>query len=656
VASERQILEPESGLVRAARLATASLLGAVLLAAAPIPFGHAGAAWLALLLAFPPMLVAVLLGELVRRFLHRHPWRALARLLSQPGVQAQIVAGGGTMLIGGYASNMFLIDLPLGQLTMFAYVGTAMLALGVAMMIRWMVGRPLLRARLFDVPNWAATTVTILLFGCSGVFTDAVILPGGTPRLHRICLLLVIPAFAAVASLCARRLPLGRVGAAAGAASLLIGLGALTSAGSATRLAADAPPTLHTLLLSEARDLLDRDGDGYSALLGGGDCDDGDPTTYPLSLAGRDCLGWIPPGAQALPARAPLQAPAVSAGPSIIVMVTVDAFRCGFGQPATGAFRDLCPQLTRLALDGRARLDAHSGSPNTDTAMRAIHLGGVRGPGPALGTLLAGAGYRSHAIVTHQVLLRAQAIPDSFGSVDGTLVPLARDPTATTAAATTDRALEWLRVEERKPGKLFLWAHYLDPHDPYVATPGSMLVLDHRRSYSAEVRRTDAQVGRLAEGLGQLARARDVLLLVLADHGEAFGEHGRDHHFTSIHEESTRIPVVAWSPGPEPARFVTAPLPATALDLRAFLMAVVGGAPYRPAPEALIETGYPEDPQVGILAAGWKLIHHRRFNYDELYDLGADPFERDDRASRDPQKVAELGQRLGRLLLDPSAR
>ena len=637
------------------RLATATLLGAVLVAAAPIPFGHLGAAWLGLLLALPPVLMLVLVGELLRRLLAGHPWRPLMRVLTAPGVQAQIVGAGAVLLLGGFASNLFLIDIPFGPLTKFAYLGTALFALATARVIRWIAGLPALRPRFARVPNWAAAAATIAAFGCAGVFTDAVILPGGLPRLHRICLLLVIPSFAAVASLCALRLRVRRVATVAAAAAAVMALAGALARRPATRLAADAPPTLHTQLLDEARHLLDRDGDGYSALLGGGDCDDADPRAYPLSVAGRDCLGWISPAARAPAPRPPLVAPSAPVGPSIIVMVSIDAFRCGFGQPATGGFRDICPRLTALGIQGRARLDAHSGAPNTQTAMQSIHLGGLGQPGTPLGTLLAGAGYRSHAIATHHILLRNRAIPDSFGSVDSSLLPVARDPTASTAAATTDHALAWLRAEESKPGKLFLWAHYLDPHDPYVRRPGSMLVLDHRDSYFAEVRRTDAQVGRLAEGLARLTRAQEVLLVVLADHGEAFGEHGRDHHFTSVHEESIRIPFLAWSPGPDPGRFVTTPLPATVLDVRPFMVSLVGGAPFHPSTEVLVETAYKDDSQVGIISGGWKLIHHRRFHYDELYDLGADPNERDDRSARSPAKVAELGHRLGTLLLDPSA-
>ena len=173
--------------------------------------------------------------------------------------------------------------------------------------------------------------------------------------------------------------------------------------------------------------------------------------------------------------------------------------------------------------------------------------------------------------------------------------------------------------------KLFLWVHYYDPHDPYVATPGNVFVLSKRKNYFAEVRRTDGEVGRLADALASLRRARDVLLLITADHGEAFGEHGRDHHYTSVHEESVRIPFVAWSPAGDPRRYITAPLPASLANVRSFLIALIGGPRFEADAEVMIGTDFADDTQVGIVSGGWKLIDHTRLNYDELYDSGADP-------------------------------
>jgi choline-sulfatase len=546
-----------------------------------------------------------------------------------------------------------LTELPLGRVTLWAYAAVMGGSLVSALVLRWSFERPGPRRWLRQIPGWQATAATAVLLGAAAVLSDTVILPGGLPRLHLTCLVLALLGFSLAASLVTWHAPLSRLAVVAAMAALLLAAPGWVAQPSVRRLALQTPPTLHTQLLDRARLLLDRDGDGFSAVLDGGDCDDHDASVYPLSLHGRDCLGWIPAGRPAGPAPVRLAAPVPATGPPIVVLVTVDALRCNFGQ-GTGDVGDLCPRIAGLGGQGRVRLDMHTPYPNTESAVRALHLGDESSKGPALASLLADAGYRSHAVITHRALVRVPAIRASFHSLDETLVPASTNSSASTAEQATDHALAWLRQEGNagpESPRLFLWVHYYDPHDPYVATPGNLFVLSKRENYFAEVRRTDAEVGRLADALGSLARARDVLMLITADHGEAFGEHGRDHHYTSVHEESVRIPFVAWSPGGDPRRYVSAPLPADLFNVRPFLMALIGGAPFEPTAEVMIGTDFADDTQVGILIGGWKLIHHTRLNYDELYDLGADPGERDDRAARQPARVTELGRRLGARLL-----
>src|SRR5207253_2536424 len=114
---------------------------------------------------------------------------------------------------------------------------------------------------------------------------------------HRLCLLPIFVSFAAAATLATRHLGWRRLGTAAGATALALAFPGLIGSTSAVRLAVAPPGTVYRSLVLEARRLRDRDGDGHSAWLGGGDCDDGDARAYPLSFAGRDCLGWVPAAA-----------------------------------------------------------------------------------------------------------------------------------------------------------------------------------------------------------------------------------------------------------------------------------------------------------------------------------------------------------------------
>jgi arylsulfatase A-like enzyme len=141
--------------------------------------------------------------------------------------------------------------------------------------------------------------------------------------------------------------------------------------------------------------------------------------------------------------------------------------------------------------------------------------------------------------------------------------------------AITERALAWVRggAAERP---LFLYVHYLGPHSPYLppspydaelgggppeprlADPPTHLWAgrdalspkDRGRmidQYDGEIRWHDGEVGRLVDGLRASGRSRPLVLLLIADHGEGFGEHGVWGHNAGMFDEVVRIPLIAWS-------------------------------------------------------------------------------------------------------------
>jgi hypothetical protein len=350
---------------------------------------------------------------------------------------------------------------------------------------------------------------------------------------------------------------------------------------------------------------------------------------------------------QAAAPPAPLAAPRLPAGvgPKLLVLVTIDSFRCGFGRRDRPPIRDACPRLTRLAQLGQARFDVRT-SPATQLSLREMFLGGAGVPGPNLGDLLRQAGFSSRAIATHPAVLRQPAIRAAVDTADQTLEPQGLLPQGSTSRAVTERAQAWLRDTAGAPGRRFLWAHYYDPHHPYVAHPDAYFVFNRADAYAAELRRTDEAVGWLADALAASPLAAETLLLVTADHGEELVGAGHEHHGTSLREAAVRIPLVAWSPGPDPRRFVTGAFPASSVDLRAFVAEILGGPRFTPAAEVALHTPFSADPQLGIVADGWKLVRHLRLGYHQLFHLTDDPDETRDVALREPGRVAALGARL----------
>ena len=161
----------------------------------------------------------------------------------------------------------------------------------------------------------------------------------------------------------------------------------------------------------------------------------------------------------------------------------------------------------------------------------------------------------------------------------------------------TARALEWLAANEaaaaargdtqRDP--FFLYVHTTDPHEPY--TPPSpfrerfvqpsdhglfrplqervdpalaadpmltreQINLDFIDLYDAEIAFNDAQFGILMQRLKELGVYDGALIVMLADHGEAFLEHGKWGHGTSLYAEQINIPLLVKLPQGRGARVV----------------------------------------------------------------------------------------------------
>jgi arylsulfatase A-like enzyme len=137
----------------------------------------------------------------------------------------------------------------------------------------------------------------------------------------------------------------------------------------------------------------------------------------------------------------------------------------------------------------------------------------------------------------------------------------------------TDRAIEWLERQPRdRP--VFMYLHYSDPHEPYqppplddrwrefasdqalrLETPPSGPPTDGRTfstaereaviaRYDAEIAFFDAQFGRLLDHLKTRGRYEETLLILTADHGEEFQEHGGWLHAHTLYNELLHVPLI----------------------------------------------------------------------------------------------------------------
>ena len=217
---------------------------------------------------------------------------------------------------------------------------------------------------------------------------------------------------------------------------------------------------------------------------------------------------------------------------------------------------------------------------------------------------------------------------------------------------------DFLRAEH--PDKLFLWLHLFEPHEPYERHPGFDFGGSDVDRYDSEIAYADAVVGKV---VALMERQRPgAIIMVAADHGEEFGEHGGRYHGTTLFEEQVHVPLIVVMPGLAP-HVVSGPtqlvdIPATIFGLLDFPMpARMRGTDLGPwlatppAPESRLPPAFAEVEDKRMVVAGTeKLICDVGRDYCSYFDLRSDPRERHDLADQRPERLAFLRQQLDRWL------
>jgi len=102
-------------------------------------------------------------------------------------------------------------------------------------------------------------------------------------------------------------------------------------------------------------------------------------------------------------------------------------------------------------------------------------------------------------------------------------------------------ALPWLNAH--KKGPFFIWVHLYDAHDPYDP-PEPFKTKYAAEPYDGEIAYVDSAVGKLLDQLRALGLYDGSLIAVMADHGEALGQHGETTHGIFLYDETIHVPLL----------------------------------------------------------------------------------------------------------------
>jgi arylsulfatase A-like enzyme len=471
------------------------------------------------------------------------------------------------------------------------------------------------------------------------------------------------------------------------------------------------------------RGFSDADGDGESAFFGGPDCDDQNPDVRSGAdeIAGNgiddNCLGGdgkldetatpspagIPAGDGQAPAAAkPLRAGAFDGNVLLVFVDTLRYDKLGFaGYRRDG--KSLSPRLDALAAQSVVFANAFAQAPNTPRSVPSF-LGSrypskikfekdfvdyptVADDNEMLFETLSAAGLATSAFTSHFYFCDQKKDPtrctdfkkpkhsnirqgfaewDNEGVVD--VGPSNKD---ISAPRIVPRAIAKLAEYAKAKQRFAMMVHLAEPHSSYMEHEGWPITergtAGLEQKYDYEIAFMDGWIGKLLDALDEHALADNTMVVVIADHGEAFGVHsiaGKQmfFHGQTLYNELIHVPLMFRIPKvehrvvPEVVQLIDmAPTIVDAIGGTApaswqgrSLAAAFTGAALAPAPafaELMPAPAWDHDGRAMITGDGaYKVYFRKSDRLWEIYDLKKDPKETKNLAESHPEAAALKAQ------------
>ncbi len=420
-----------------------------------------------------------------------------------------------------------------------------------------------------------------------------------------------------------------------------------------------------------------------------------------LSLAG--CQREAPP---------PLDRPNV-------ILFTLESLRTDHvgaygGASTTRPEEPLTPTLDALAEEGVVYEDAHSVTSWTLASHASLFTGlypSVHQTNTAHSTLhdsyvtiaerVAELGYQTAGVISGPYLRRAHNLNQGFESWEDEIA--APGHVQAHGDVTNDLLFAGLRrfIEEQRDEKrpFFLFSYVWDPHYDFIPPkPYSKMFLSPEcepvdvtgfgstnkvninsrpgqlayvlSQYAGEIRWTDEHLREFFQLLKDEGLWENTAILVTADHGEEFFDHGKKGHFNNVYAETVHVPLIVKYPGSK--KVGRDPRLASLVDVLPTIVELAGGqapdlgghsllgpppGPERPIFFELESVWYHRRPGAketikrhntwqGIRRGDHKLVRNPESNLTELFDVANDPREREDLAAALPEQVTALTAEL----------